>query len=109
MTTFFGGPANGRTLELRRSPVFLRVVENDGVFDALDQLHDEPKRTEIISVYKLDGEVGRVHVYRSGGKGGWFTVAEYKFLPDQPADAEIRETEAWREWTRRAAERQNHE
>lgn len=46
MTTFIDGPAKGQTLMLRRNPVYLIVTEENGKFDALDQLEDAPKPTE---------------------------------------------------------------
>lgn len=100
MTRFLSGPAAGRTLALRRAPRFLRVVECAGNFDALDQLDDQPELTETIHVYEIKGEPGRMHIYSRGPTpSGWYAVADYEFLPDQPADAEVRTTEAWRAWT----------
>jgi len=79
MTSFRSGPAEGKILMLRRSPIFLRVVVNsDGKIDALDQPGDQPTATEQIHVYKLEGEVGSCHINRRGGTGGFFTFATYR-------------------------------
>lgn len=62
MTTFKDGPAEGRTLLLRRAPTLLRVVQEDGEFDALDQLNDEPGPRESIYCYFLVENRGSVHL-----------------------------------------------
>lgn len=50
MIEFLDGPAGNKTLELRRAPVYLRVViDADGNIDALDQLDDRPKEDERIT------------------------------------------------------------
>lgn len=107
MTTFHQGPADGKILVLSRAPKFLRVVvDKGGKIDALDQLDDQPKITESIHVYQLEGEVGRCHILTRGKGGhgsGWRVIAKYRFFPDQPADSEIRKTAAWRDWTRKTA------
>jgi len=106
MTSFSDGPAQGQTLMLGRAPIFLRVVEWAGAFDALDQIDDTPEPEETIHVYQRVGEPGRMHVHRSGGKGGWFTVAEYAVLPEQPDEDEVRRTDAWQAWCRRQSAQQ---
>lgn len=83
---------------LKRSPVFLRVVEEFGNFDALDQLEDEPKDTEKIYAYRVFGSVGACHINRAGGRGGFYTMADYKFIPQQPSDAVMRNDSMWGDW-----------
>lgn len=95
MTGFHGGPADGRSLSCRRAPIFLRVVIGPrGKLDALDQLLDEPRKTETIHVYrKRDGSGGHVCVR----PGGCFEMGEYDYLPDVVGE-EMRETSVWRAW-----------
>jgi hypothetical protein len=99
MTSFLSGPAEGKVLMLRRSPIFLRVVINaDGKVDALDRLEDQPTANEQIHVYKLEGKVGTCHINRRGGGGGFFSVATYRYLPQQPQDSDVREIHNWQAW-----------
>lgn len=106
MITFIDGPAQGKTLELHRTPIMLRVVKSTltGEWDALDQLDDTPKASEEIHVYRMrPGSSGTVHVdYRDAKtgrrRGSWMKYAEYTLWPEQPADAIVRTNERWREW-----------
>jgi hypothetical protein len=101
MTRFTDGPAQGQVLELRRAPVFLRVVRAGEKWDALDQLDDKPSDDETVCVYELVGEPGRMHINATRRAGGcrWVTIAEYKLLEgEQPADAILRDAGAWRSW-----------
>lgn len=103
MLTFSGGPADGVTLDLGRAPLFLRVVVGPGGVDALDQLDDAPSPAESISVYRRNGEVGRVHLQMAGpgGRGRrcrWELCGEYAFMDEQPDDATLRDQASWREW-----------
>lgn len=97
MTTFQDGPAKGQTLMLQRACYFLRVTESAGVFDALDQLGDEPRQDETIHAYVMVGKHSWVHIRKKGG-GGFFSMAEYRLVPVQPTDAEMRTFEAWSVW-----------
>lgn len=100
MTTFQDGPAAGQTLQLQRAPIYLRVTEEGGTFDALDQLHDEPKPTERLYCYVLAEVPGHCHVLRSPRHlSGWQTIAKYRFVDPQPTDDQMRATPAWRDWT----------
>jgi len=58
MTTFEDGPAKGQHLSLQRAPKFLRVVEDGGKWDALDQPTDEPRPGETLYAYRISSEVG---------------------------------------------------
>jgi hypothetical protein len=99
MTTFIDGPARGEALPLKRSPRLLRVTQNGPVFDALDQLEDEPAETELIYVYVLAAPV-QAWVTTTAGR---FPVAEYRFIDPPPGDGLVRQTHAWRGWTTRYA------
>lgn len=91
--TFEGGPATGRTLNLRRLPDWLRVVtsERHGTVDALDQLEDAPDADEVVHVYR---RTFHAFACRGGGPG---EVATYQHVPGLDAEAgQLREREAWR-------------
>lgn len=102
MTTFKDGPAQGQTLMLRRSPKFLRVVNNPGhkhAWDALDMPEDVPAGREIPMVYMREVVKGTAHVStrpRSGS--GWYPIAEYGYHHTQPTVAEMKDLERWRAW-----------
>jgi hypothetical protein len=102
MISFVDGPAKGVVLELRRCPLFLRVVQTpSGGWDALDQLDDEPEESETIYVYRRNDEPppSRIHLCRRGkGLSGWFWIAQYSVLDEQPSDSEVRSTDSWRRW-----------
>lgn len=112
MTRFLDGPAAGRVLMLRRSPLYLRAVRGpDGKWDALDQLGDVPGPGEAVVAYRRVGEAGALHIdstecVKVGNKtkrrrvGRWYGVAEYRVVDQQPADDVLRDTEAWRAWCR---------
>jgi hypothetical protein len=101
MTTFEDGPAKGQCLLLARAPQYLRVVQVQTThFDALDKLDDEARPEEKIHAYKLNGKPGICHINRRGGSGGWYTVANYILVPNQPTDEEMRDTSRWRDWCR---------
>lgn len=102
MISFIGGPADGETLFIRRSPVFLRVViAPDGSVDALDRLEDDPEPGEGIHVYRRREKPSVCHI-RFGGKSktasGWYPVATYYHSEDQPEDDADRDREEWRAW-----------
>lgn len=98
MTHFDNGPAAGQTLMLKRAPKFLRVVEALGVWDALDQLEDKPTPQETIYAYVRMGDPSMCHVNRGSKGSGWYMVANYRLVPEQPTDAQMRDTSAWQEW-----------
>ncbi len=98
MTQFIDGPVAGKSLSLRRSPLFLRVVINSrGAIDALDLLTDTPGRSETIHVYLRRGKPMRGFI---DGKGisGPFTLASYALHERQPLDEQARDPEAWKAW-----------
>jgi hypothetical protein len=108
MITFRDGPAAGVELMLRRAPTYLRVVRGrTGNWDALDQIDDTPTKGETIFVYRITGTRSHYHLCARGrGKkaSGYYARADYVFVPEQPADAELRETEAWRAWVIKQAQ-----
>lgn len=101
MTTFIDGPAGGKTLMLKRAPLFLRVTKKHDEIDALDQLDDTPRRDEEIFVYvRQPGAMLKAIHLNTGSKpgGGWFSRASYKLSELQPLEMEMRTNEAWRVW-----------
>lgn len=101
MTTFQDGPAKGQRLMLRRAAHYLRVVESGGKFDALDQPDDQPEAGERLFAYEIVGEPSMCHIRASGGRGGSYPIATYRLVADQPADADMRTTQAWHSWCAR--------
>ena len=96
MITLIDGPVAGTYL-VKRAPLFLRAVEDSvsGEKDVLDQLDDEPKATEKVFVYKLQGEASWVHLNFGGGKGGFYAMGKYKYLEEGEA---LRGTEEWQRY-----------
>jgi hypothetical protein len=104
MTKFVDGPAVDKTLMLKRSPLFLRVVECNGIFDALDQPSDTPSRNETIWAYRLAMHHGSVHINRGRNGSGFYEMADYKLVAVQPADATMRDGDAWEAWCKGAVD-----
>ena len=98
MTSFEDGPAKGQHLLLERTVRFLRVVEAAGKWDALDQSSDSPRPDERCFAYELVSKIGVVHVNRGRGRGGFYTIATYRFVAEQPSDATMRNQELWEAW-----------
>jgi hypothetical protein len=103
VTKFEDGPAAGVMLALRRSPLYLRVVRDaEGKFDALDRLDDEPAAGEALFAYRLVKSDGVVHLSMTDRRGrrcgGFYAMAGYAVVEDQPPDEVMRDTEKWREW-----------
>lgn len=101
MTRFQDGPAKGQVLMLRRAAMFLRVTEAAGKFDALDQLGDTPAPNEKLYAYAIAEQPAMSFVRMSGGRGGAYPIATYKFVTPQPTDAEMRGEDAWAAWTQK--------
>ena len=105
MTRFVDGPAKGKVLMLRRAPRFLRVTEEAGQFDALDQLDDQPKPTEKLYAYEITGTAG--YAFVDGPKcRGRYAIASYHLVPQQPADEDMRTIARWHDWCVNAAKQQ---
>lgn len=100
MTQFKDGPAKGQTLMLRRAPVYLRVTELLGKFDALDQLDDEPEPGETLHAYVITEKPGHIHI-NTGRKpgGGFYPMATYKLAEVQPPQETMKKKALWQEWT----------
>lgn len=104
MTKFTNGPAAGVVLSLRRAPLFLRVTKerysDKPLWDALDQLSDEPKPSEDLIAYARTSFDGHVHIRRDrkAGGSGFFAMATYALVEQQPDDATMRDAAKWREW-----------
>lgn len=100
---FADGPAAEALLMLKRAPLFLRVVYNatEQRWDALDQLTDKPAATELIFVYRRQGEAAVAMIdwtERGRRVGGRFASATYSHVEPQPDDATVRATKLWQEW-----------
>lgn len=100
MFSFVNGPAHGVTLNLRRAPKLLRVVDNGQDFDALDQLDDEPRDDEIVHVYHRIGEKPFQGIMCMRGHGCQVFVGpvRYRYFERQPDAGITRDTGAWRNW-----------
>lgn len=99
MVTFLDGPAIGVSLLCRWAPPLVRG--KDGAWDALDCSNDQPKLEETITVYRIVGEVGSVHLQIAGKGGrrcGYYARAEYAVLDVQPDDETCRSARKWTEW-----------
>lgn len=106
MTTFEDGPAKGQRLMLHRAPIFLRVTEKGGKFDALDQVDDTPRPDEMLYAYQLAERPGHCHI-NTGRKpgGGFYPVAKYRMIVPQPLLEEMLTREAWVKWVERNKEK----
>lgn len=105
MTRFVDGPAHAAALLLQRRPMpfQLRVTMRPGpdhkdVFDALDQTQDEAAPNETLFAYELVRNDGWCHMNFGGGRGGFYAMATYRYIPDQPDDATMRDNAAWAKW-----------
>lgn len=87
---------------LKRTPVFLRVVDSGGRWDALDQPGGEPMVNEVVHAYQLAEAKGSMHLNArdKDGKrcGGFYPLASYKVCEEQPTKAEMINTQAWQDW-----------
>lgn len=101
MTKFLDGPAAGKTLMLKNSPVLLRVTEANGNFDALDRHTDEPRFDEVLTLYRLKEHTGNCHLRFGGNKkhmSGFYPVSTYELHPEQPPEEVMRDPKLWAEW-----------
>jgi hypothetical protein len=104
MIRFLDGPAMGQSLELKRTPRFLRVVHSAaGTWDALDLIADVPREDETIHVYQIDGQAGFMHLDYTERRTGrlrskTYLTADYRYYPVQPDDATARDTASWQAW-----------
>jgi hypothetical protein len=98
VTGFIDGPAKSQHLMLKRSPHFLRVVKSPRAWDALDQAGDGPAPDEKIFAYKLSKQLGNCHINMGRGRGGFYPISEYQFIPQQPTDEQMRKPALWAGW-----------
>lgn len=98
MTKFIDGPAAGQTLMLKRTPKLLRVTQVGAKFDALNELEDVARQEEKLYCYVLSEYLGMAHINRSGGRGGFYPIAEYKLREQQPSEFQMYSNEAWARW-----------
>lgn len=98
MTTFIDGPAKGKTLSLRNAPLYLRVTEENGKFDALDASDDTPRSGERIYAYRRRVYHGTAHIRMSGPGSGFYPICEYELCANQPTDGEARDKQNWIKW-----------
>lgn len=98
MTTFIDGPAKGQNLMLQRTPMLLRVVTENGKWDALNAVGDEPRPGEQIFAYVMSELHGHCHVNRGRNGSGFYSIAAYRLAPVQPSQEEMRDRTAWTEW-----------
>jgi hypothetical protein len=100
MTKFQDGPAQGQVLMLKASPQFLRVTSahTGRKWDGLDQPHDVPEPGEKLFAYVLAEKTGNCHINMGRGRGGFYPMQTYKFIPNQPSDAVMRDLELWEAW-----------
>ncbi len=99
MLQLLDGPCQA-TLMVKRAPLYLRAVLNKrtGEVDVLDQLEDEPKRTETVHVYRRQGDAMVVHVSMSPrSHSGYYMMAEYRHLPGVDGE-KLRDCLNWRLW-----------
>lgn len=88
---------------LTRAPMFLRVTEDRGKFDALNQLEDTARSTEKLYAYEMVGTPGRAFI--DGKVSGCFCIADYKLCSIQPDDATLRDNAQWTDWVMTEARR----
>ena len=104
---FHDGPVKGRTLTLKRSPLFIRVViDPDGEVVALDK--DDPAFGSIPAVYVLQKHPCKVLIDRQDSKGRKNSINEsyvdYVLHKNQPCE-EISWPEQWQQWALKEFER----
>ena len=73
-------------------------MQENQAWDALDQPDDKPKPTETIYAYKLSKQLGHCHINLGNGKGGFYPVVEYTFVPEQPSQDVMRDPDRWKRW-----------
>lgn len=114
MTLFLDGPAHGKSLELERTPLLLRVClrfestdliggERVDDVDALDQLDDEALKNERLYVYRLKDKPGVAFIDgrdpKTGGRvGRRVSLASYRLNRVQPPDDVMRDRARWQAW-----------
>lgn len=98
MTRFVDGPAFGVGLAIKRAPTYLRVGFQNGEWDALDQLDDEPKPGETFYCYRVIKVQGILHINYGRGRGSCTPLAFYHYYEEQPGQEIMADNRAWRAW-----------
>jgi hypothetical protein len=69
------------------------------VWDALNEREDVARPNEKLHAYILAAEPAIMHISRRPrSQSGWFVIAEYHYLPEQPDDATMRDNAKWAAW-----------
>lgn len=95
------GPAAGLELDLRRCPMYLRLVQDTMAlkWDALDQPDDTPGPSETVYVYRRRPGTGGVvfACTRRSSRDPRFEHGDYEHMPEVDGEA-LRDTDGWRTW-----------
>jgi hypothetical protein len=102
MTTILDGPAAGQTFMLTRTPIFLRVTEKNGKWDALNETYDEALPGEKLHAYLLVAHHGYACVDGKNFRGRC-AMASYAYIDAQPTGDILRDNEQWAMWVTLAA------
>lgn len=98
MTRFTDGPAKGQHFMIRRTPVFVRVTEENGKWDILNDPGDAPRKTERPHAYVLTEKPGMCCVRASKGQGGIFQSGTHRHCDPQPSESTMHDQAAWERW-----------
>ena len=96
MIRLLDGPLAGQTLQLLRSPLYLRVCSSTNRVRGLAGLRDLPEDFEQVHVYRLveTNEFGS----RAVAPGRTWAWADYRVCEVQPPSEVTRQLELWRAW-----------
>lgn len=98
MTRFIDGPAEGQHFMIRRTPIFVRVTEENGKLDILNDAGDSPRKTEIPHAYVLSEKPGMCCIRAAKGHGGIFSSGVYRYCDPQPSEKTMRDEKDWSRW-----------
>jgi hypothetical protein len=103
VTTFKDGPAEGLKLLLRRAPIFIRaVVDEGGEMDVLDDPGDATRPGEVPYTYRRLNKPFTFFVSERGPRGnrtgGQFVGADYALHEIQPDRGTMTDNARWQKW-----------
>lgn len=99
MTRFLDGPAKGQHFMIKRTPIFVRVTQDEGgKWDILNDAGDTPRKTERLFAYVLTERPGMCCIRAAKGQGGIFQSGVYRHCDPQPADETMRDQKKWEQW-----------
>lgn len=98
MTRFLDGPAKNQHFMIRRTPIFVRVTEENGKWDILNEASDAPRKTETPHAYVLTEKPGMCCIRAAKGQGGIFQSGVYRHCNPQPSVTTMRDEAAWVCW-----------